>query len=112
MSKMMTRLYQCLNYALYNDTEQTCFVLLHSFWCMNSRSEVILNEDVKQNNITTKFDSKINEWNVKFKNVNQRQNLKHNLWDLMNISLNDCIHEIDLRFFDDDMHKKLNYVQS
>jgi hypothetical protein len=53
-----------------------------------------------------------NKRNISQKNAKRRKDLTFNLWEIMNVSTNDYIREIELRYFDDERHKALDYIKS
>jgi superfamily II DNA helicase RecQ len=93
----MTRLYQRLGRAMRCDGGQGNFVLLHAPWCVGSWAEP--NESKKEKK------------SVKEKNADRRREMNSDIWELINLTSDQCARKIELRYFDDEEHKKTDWVK-
>ncbi len=108
----MSKLYQRLSQDMHCDNDQTNFTLLHSSWCIELRSEKRTNDQNNTDQKETEMRSRTKKKSVTCIDSDQRRNIKAELWKLLNISTSDdCIHNMKLNFFQDEVYQTSIYIK-
>lgn len=80
---------------------------------MNFKNEILaIKSNLNFNNIIIKSFLKLKKSRANYININRKTRIIFNLYKFINASHENCIRDINFKFFNNKKHYKLNYIKS